>query len=231
MYENKRRRIIPLKLVMISDTHTMHDQITVPDGDVVICAGDISYRGTEEEVVPFLQWFDALPHKHKILIAGNHDWGFETKPRVFQHLVEGTSITYLNDSGVVIDGQLFWGSPVQPEFCGWAFNRERTKEDAAHPHSQYNFIGEHWDLIPDNTDVLITHGPPAGLLDKCEHGERVGCDELMKAVARVRPRVHVFGHIHEARGLARVDKTIFVNASSVDARYKPYAESAIVLDI
>jgi len=220
-----------MKLVLISDTHTQHEDIIVPDGDVVICAGDISYRGTRDEVVPFLQWFDSLPHKHKILIAGNHDFGFENYPSVFKEYVDKTSIIYLNDSGVVIDGIKFWGSPVQPEFCGWAFNRERTKEDAAHPHSEYNFIGEHWDLIPDDTDVLITHGPPARILDKCAHGERVGCEELMKAVARVRPRVHVFGHIHEARGTVRVDKTMFINASSVDARYKPYKEPAITVEI
>lgn len=218
------------KIVCISDTHTHHRDLVIPDGDIIVCAGDISYRGTEAEVIDFLAWYDGLPHKHKILIAGNHDWLFEKFPGEAQCLIDSTDIIYLNDTSVEVEGIKFHGSPVQPEFCNWAFNRARTAYDAIHAPYEYEFIGKHWNLIPNDTDVLITHGPPAGILDRCP--QSVGCHELLKAVDKVRPRYHIFGHIHGQRGQLHLEKIncTFINASSLDDGYRPYKRPAEVID-
>jgi Icc-related predicted phosphoesterase len=113
----------------------------------------------------------------------------------------------------------FWGSPWQPWFHDWAFNLPRGPK-----------LREVWDRIPADTDVLVTHGPPRGILDRTIVGDEVGCDDLRDAVARVRPRVHVFGHIHEARGTHRVGPTLFVNACSCTLDYEPN-NAAIVVDL
>ena len=132
------------------------------------------------------------------------------KKEVAEKYFKDSGIIYLNDSGIEIEGTKFWGSPIQPWFHDWAFNRVRGEE-----------IKRHWDLIPMDTDVLITHGPPFGLLDMCANGERVGCKDLLETIAKIRPRVHAFGHIHEKYGIARVDKTIFVNACCLNESYVP----------
>jgi Icc-related predicted phosphoesterase len=110
----------------------------------------------------------------------------------------------------MIMGLQFWGSPVQPEFLNWAFNKKRGAE-----------IKRYWDRIPAGIDVLVTHGPPQGILDKTEEGLLVGCEELIGAVHRVHPKVHIFGHIHEGYGHMRQDGILFVNASIMTERYQP----------
>jgi calcineurin-like phosphoesterase family protein len=195
-----------MKLVLISDTHNARP--VVPDGDVVIHAGDLTMGGTPAELQKAAKWWNALPHPNKIFIAGNHDWGFERMPGAYEDLFDGY---YLEDGGVEIDGTMFWGSPYQPEFCNWAFNVNRGEK-----------IKRHWDLIPDWVDVLITHGPPKGILDECEDGFNAGCEELSLAIERVKPKVHVFGHIHEGYGTyVSPMGTTYVNASHMDFHYKP----------
>jgi Icc-related predicted phosphoesterase len=129
-------------------------------------------------------------------------------------------ITYLNDSGCEIDGVKFWGSPITPWFHNWAFNRMRGAE-----------IKEHWNLIPDNTNVLITHGPPYGFGDRPfgKH-DRVGCEDLMSVVNRVKPKLHVFGHIHGSAGEQFFNGTHFVNASVVNEIYS-VVNSPVVVDL
>ncbi len=142
-----------MRLVCISDTHSQHDDIDlIPDGDVLIHAGDCLGRGSIFELEDFDYWLGELPHPTKILIAGNHDWCFQTRPNEARKLV--TNAIYLEDSGVTIGGLKFWGSPITPTFRNWAFNRDRGPD-----------IAKHWDLIPDDTDVLVTHGPPEGIFD------------------------------------------------------------------
>lgn len=198
-----------MKVVCISDTHNKHGYISVPDGDVLIHAGDMTGRGRLEELIGFVSWMKAQPHEHKILIAGNHDFIFENQPVVAQIMV-GTSITYLQDSEVVIGGVKFYGSPWQPWFFDWAFNLPRGEH-----------LREKWDLIPEDTDVLITHGPPMGILDLTTGGECVGCAELLVAVKRVKPKFHVFGHIHESYGEHTIHDTHFINASTCTRQYNP----------
>jgi predicted phosphohydrolase len=196
-----------MRIVLISDTHNRHDGIQLPEGDILIHSGDFSGRGLEREVIDFLHWFGKQPHRHKVLIAGNHDFLAEKNPGLFASLIpEG--VTYLNDSGAVIEGLKIWGSPIQPWFYDWAFNRQRGAD-----------IARHWELIPADTDILVTHGPPFGILDKVENGPHVGCEELLKKIESVQPRLHVFGHIHEGHGELQVGKTKFVNASVLNAKY------------
>lgn len=197
-----------MKIVMLSDTHARHAGLKVPEGDLLIHAGDFSSRGRLPEVVEFLHWFAALPHPHKVLIAGNHDFLAEQNPGLFKSLIpEG--IHYLNDSACTIEGIQIWGSPVQPWFHNWAFNRQRGSE-----------IRRHWDMIPEGTDILIVHGPPFGIGDLTVSGEQVGCKDLLERILAIRPKLCVFGHIHEAHGAWLQEGTLFANVSVLDFNYK-----------
>ena len=207
-----------MRLVLTADTHGLHEMIKVPDGDVFICAGDMSMTGKASDVENYARWLRSLPHKHKILVAGNHDWIFEKKPKRALALL-GDSCTYLRDNHVVIDGVKFWGSPWQPWFYDWAFNLKRGKE-----------IAEKWSWIHANTDVLITHGPPYRFLDGCVDGREVGCQDLADRISVVKPKVHVFGHIHHSYGKMQFGETTYVNASVCTARYVP-SNIPIVIDI
>lgn len=200
-----------MRIVCVSDTHGMLGRLRVPDGDVLVHAGDLSEHGTAGEVEDELAVLEALPHAHKIVIAGNHDFALE----------EGgvrvpDSITYLQDSGVTIDGLVFWGSPWQPYFGGWAFNLRRGAP-----------LREVWARVPTRTDVLVTHTPPLGMLDRVLD-DRVGCEELRKALVRIAPRLHVFGHIHEGYGTFKVGATQYVNAACM-RRFAPNAPIVVVL--
>jgi predicted phosphohydrolase len=231
-----------LKIVTISDTHWKFNEIEVPECDLVLHAGDISGRGKIEEVEGFLKWFQHQPGDVKVLIAGNHDFGFESKSKECEDLCKLYGIIYLNDSGCTVQNPdtnediKIWGSPVQPEFMDWAFNRARTKKESRdfgnQSYSDYDYIGTHWDLIPAETDILITHGPPYDILDQCSHGQRVGCEELLNTIQIIKPKLHVFGHIHEARGVF-VDNTntiTYNNASSLDLQYNPHPETNFCFD-
>lgn len=210
-----------MRLVCISDTHMTHKAMTIPDGDVLIHAGDATSQGLSLEVQHFLEWFAAQPHPHKILIAGNHDWLFQRHPEMSAQLLAAhPGITYLEDSGVEIEGVRFWGSPWQPWFLDWAFNLPRKGEA----------LRETWNRVPMDTDVLITHGPPHGVLDQVHGGPHLGCEELRIRLASVRPRLHIFGHIHDSYGVAKSRRTTYVNACSCDEDYRPTLRP-IVLDL
>ena len=197
----------------------MHDKLNLPKGDVLIHAGDISMKGAEHEITGFMNWFSQQDFKHKILIAGNHDFYFERMPDEEINKIIPTDVIYLNDSGVEINGTKFWGSPITPWFFNWAFNRHRGES-----------IKTHWDLIPDNTDVLITHGPVHKILDKTTNGTYTGCEDLLQKVQEVKPKVHICGHIHEAYGKIEKDGTVFINASVLNEKYELKNE-AVVIDI
>jgi len=207
-----------MKIVAISDTHNQHRNIKLPNGDMIIHAGDMTGIGRKEEIIDFLDWYSNLNYKYKILIAGNHDWYFENTPSDVIQQSMPDNIIYLNDNGITIEGINIWGSPVQPWFHNWAFNR----------------IGEeikyHWSLIPDNTDILVTHSPPYGILDKTTRGNLTGCPFLLKKIKKIKPQLNIFGHIHEAYGVHKENGTTYINASVLDERYR-YTNEAIVFDI
>jgi Icc-related predicted phosphoesterase len=203
-----------VKVVLTSDTHGFHDAIDVPDGDLLIVAGDFTKRGRREEIAAFDRWLRARPHRHKVVIAGNHDFGMQDLPDR-RGLITGA--TYLEDELVEIGGVRIWGSPWQPRFFDWAFNLDRGEP-----------LRRVWAKIPDGIDILVTHGPPRGILDVTDRGEAVGCDDLREAVFRVRPKLHVFGHIHEAYGERMVDGVRFVNACACTVRYAPTQPPIVV---
>lgn len=205
------------RIVAISDTHNLHRHIQVPDGDILIHAGDLTDMGDLSDVRDFNDWLGTLPHEHKLVIAGNHDFCFESEPKTAESLL--TNCTYLLDQPITIWDKTFYGSPWQPWFYNWAFNLRRGPE-----------IRAKWDLIPNNVDVLITHGPPAGYLDETHDGEIVGCIDLKDAVRRVRPSLHIFGHIHEAYGRIKNGHTEYINASTCTLQYKPI-NPPVVIDI
>lgn len=198
------------KINLISDTHGKHDLITkdLPGGDIIIHAGDVSNVGKSNEIYDFLNWFSTLPYKHKVFIAGNHDFGFEIMNQIAPEYEE-LGVTYLMDRMVEIDGLKIYGSPWQPRFYDWAFNVNRGEA-----------IAKKWEKIPENLDILITHGPPFGILDDTIHGQRVGCEDLYMKVIKVKPKYHIFGHIHYGYGMKIMEDTTYINASSLGERYE-----------
>jgi predicted phosphodiesterase len=196
------------RLVLLSDTHGHHSKLDAPEGDVLVHAGDFCSTGKEEQARRFARWLAAQPHAHKVVIAGNHDRCLELDMSLGAKLFEGA--TYLLDSGATLAGLTFYGSPWQPEFLNWSFNLPRGEP-----------LRQVWAKIPAGIDVLITHGPPFGVLDRTFQGALVGCEELRTAVDRVQPRLHVFGHIHEAAGAQRESGVLFVNAATCTLAYQP----------
>ena len=212
-----------MKIVCLSDTHNCNEQINVPDGDVLIHAGDATIRGTVPEILAFNRWFAALPHPHKIFIAGNHDWLFETDNSLARSLLD-KSIIYLQDNFTEIGGVKIYGSPWQPRFFDWAFNLMRGKE-----------LAEKWRWIPSDTNVLVTHGPPHKILDAVPRQyfvENTGCEELWKRIEQMAPlgklKLHLFGHIHCGYGTREELGVKFVNASNCDEEYQPTQPPIVV---
>jgi predicted phosphohydrolase len=206
-----------IRLVCISDTHNRHKKIALPAGDILVHAGDLSGHGEPKEIAAFGKWLAGLPYRHKVVIAGNHDFLFERSPAEGRALLG--EVTYLQDSGAELEGLRFWGSPWQPWFYDWAFNLPRGEP-----------LREKWALIPAGTDVLITHGPPLGHGDRTSRGEQVGCADLLEAIRRIQPRCHVFGHIHEGYGTTREGQTACLNAATCDLDYQP-VHAPLVLDL
>ena len=214
-----------MRIVCLSDTHGRHKKVKdIPDGDVLVFAGDVTPRGEIGNLGNFNKWVGKFPHKHKILVAGNHDWCFERENLLAREMM--SNVTYLEDSEIVIDGIKFYGSPWQPEFMGWAFNLPRGEK-----------LEKVWDRIPDDTNVLVTHCPPYSVLDLVindrsnENGEMVGCQDLANRILSLKElRLHVFGHIHCAYGETFLNEVHCINASICTEEYiadnKP-----IVIDI
>lgn len=215
------------KIVLISDTHSLHAGVKIPDGDILVHAGDLTMMGRMNEIAGAGLWLRSLPHTHKVVVAGNHDWMFQKNlTMALQLLNNGISgegqgkILYLEDGVAEVAGLKIYGSPWQPTFNDWAFNLDRGEA-----------IKHKWDLIPEGLDILITHGPPIGILDQIDAqlgSEHLGCEELMAAVERAKPKVHVFGHIHGGYGQSRHANTLFVNAAICNEAYKPVNEPIVI---
>lgn len=220
-----------MKLLLLSDTHGQHWKInSLPLADVIIHAGDFTSHGTMKNAIQFFNWFNALNYEHKICIAGNHDIYLDT-----QYLNGGGSqsgidailpphVKYLHNSGCEINGFKFWGSPVSPYFFGWAFNENRGAD-----------IQKHWNQIPPETDVVITHGPAHGYGDLCPNfnnpieNVRVGCNNLRQTLEKnINPSLHVFGHVHAGYGVYVNANTLFVNASICNEAYQPVNKPILV---
>jgi predicted phosphohydrolase len=200
-----------MRIVAVADTHLFTDELLVPDGDVFVHAGDLCRAGSLDELRAAAAWIARLPHTHKLVIAGNHDWAFQREPEAARRVL-GACATYLEDSEVTIAGLRFWGSPWQPAFHDWAFNLPRGAALAAV-----------WAKIPPGLDVLVTHGPPQGIGDLVGEGlpGREGCAELKRRIAEVRPRLHMFGHIHQDGGAWEVGGTLYANVTTWECERAP----------
>lgn len=204
-----------MRIVALADTHLFHRELVVPDGDVFVHAGDMCRGGSLEEMAEAAAFVRAQPHRFKVVVAGNHDWAFAEVPgsptsRAEARALFGDEVLYLEDSGCVIEGLRFWGSPWQPEFRQWAFNLPRGEA-----------LAKKWALIPQGTDVLITHGPPLGFGDRSSMAGRHGCADLRARVLELAPALHLFGHIHEDGGVGHAGGVTFANVTTWECERPP----------
>ncbi len=191
---------------MISDTHGLHGSLQIPECDILLHSGDFTNSGDFFEARDFQQWFAAQRATHKVLIAGNHDGDWvEKNLKEFESSCRHHGITFLHNSGTVIEDLKIWGSPNTPTFFDWAY---MLPEDE---------LTEIWDLIPRDTDILMTHGPAFGTLDTTARNGCAGSQTLHVAVETIEPLIHLCGHIHEARGIRHNPETgrMSVNATVV----------------
>jgi Icc-related predicted phosphoesterase len=211
-----------MRIVAISDTHNQHDMVTLPPGDLLVVAGDISGRGRIRELTEFGVWLSKAAHNFKfgaVVVPGNHDFLCETQPGLAHDLINPNldpSIVVLQQNEVVIDGLHFWGAADSPFFCNWAFNRMPWE------------LRDIWAKIPLETDILITHCPPFGILDRTPRGEAVVCQSLRNAVFKIKPRVHFFGHIHLGHGSWDQNGIKFRNVAICDESYDPINPVTVV---
>lgn len=198
-----------MRIVAVADTHTFESDLgTLPEGDVFVHAGDMLRGGTLDELEGVAAWIRALPHAHKVIVAGNHDWCFARERT--QALALLGDAHYLEDSGATIDGVDFWGTPWQPAYNDWAYNLPRGAP-----------LAEKWALIPDGTGVLISHCPPAGFGDRGPVPGRLGCADLRQRSEAVRPALHVFGHIHQDGGAWHHEGMSFANVTTWECERAP----------
>ena len=186
-----------LRILHISDTHGVHRRLRdLPEADILVHSGDFTMSGSEAETLDFLEWLCDLPYRHKVLVAGNHD------ACLHGARLDGLddNVHYLCGSGVKIEGLKFWGVPMFMEDCV-----------SGHQDQLYA-------AIPDDTDVLVTHTPPYGILDR-DGSILYGSRELLEKVCMIRPRLHLFGHIHKAHGMTNDGMTVFSNAAIMDEGY------------
>jgi len=233
------------RFVCISDTHGLHRKMQHDIGSLInpnmdnylIHAGDITNAGKEYDVSDFISWFQNIKgFDKKIFCCGNHDLSFESKPSWLQHYINDenlwqSDVIYLQDNYFKINSPEFsrpikiYGSPWQPTFFNWAFNLPRRGDE----------LRNKWNMIPDDTDILITHGPPHGILDfvadkRYNESNNVGCEILLERVLELKPLIHVFGHIHGARGVEVTPDTTFVNPCICTEGYAPIYKP-IVIDL
>lgn len=228
-----------MRICIVSDTHGYHNSVVMPsDIDILIHCGDSTINGEMWEMKNFLEWFSNQKAVHKIFINGNHEVQVCKKSlnstRSFTQLMVDehnknffTDIIYLENQSIEIEGLKFYGSPMTPEFFDWAYMYSRNGEGK-----------EIWAKIPDNTDVLITHGPPETVLDSVRPtwgypSLFAGCPYLLERVAEIKPKIHAFGHIHSTYGTRRLanpkfSETLFVNGATCNERYVPVNPPIVV---
>ncbi len=224
------------KIWHISDSHGYHELLKIPeDIDIVICSGDATnYKDAYKnytELEAFLYWFERLPIKHKIYVAGNHDSAIEKNVFNVKQTIKNKGIIYLENSDVIIDGIKIWGSPYTPTFGNWSFMKPRNKLDKV------------WKNIPTDTNIVVVHGPPKGIMDNSfdfnNYIERCGCNALKKRILKIEPDLFLSGHIHNNSDIINagtlklsICKTIFSNGSIVtDGKFGTLSSNGNILTI
>jgi Icc-related predicted phosphoesterase len=205
----------PITIVGIADTHGAHSKVKVPDGDILVVAGDFCGHGSIEDVIAFNAWLGTLPHKYKVIVAGNHDWVCQRSPGLMKEMF--SSGIYLENESVELYGIKIYGSPWTPEFYNWAFMYERDSQRAR----------DLWANIPDDTDVLVTHGPPSGVdlswVDDIYHpmsAVDAGCRVLRKRIQDLpRLKASFHGHIHGGHGVGKIYQVTCMNVSVMNETY------------
>jgi len=212
-----------MKIACISDTHRFHRQIIVPKCDVVVFAGDAGWEdwiGGYQSLLDFMKWYGSLNAKFKLFIPGNHDWLSVWDRKLVEELAENNGIYYLIDDWILIENIKFYLSPWSKRFCGWAWNLPENED----------LIIAHWNKIPANTNVVITHSMPYEILDKTIYGdEHVGDEWLLERLKVIKPKLYVGGHLHFQGGQqVRIDDTLYVNASVCNEQYEPINKIQII---
>jgi len=180
-----------LQIVALSDSHNATKRVEIPDGDILIHAGDFSFQGKSLEIQDFIEWLKDQPHKHKLWIAGNHEWGIEDYPSNANVIDNETNSTYIHDKVIEIEGLKFLGCNFTPEFNNWAFNLTERQSKI------------YWENAPE-ADVVVCHGTPHTILDSVtpeyKYKRPLGCKHFLSYIERVKPKVAIFGHIHGGFG-------------------------------
>lgn len=206
-----------MRIVAISDVHTKWKELKIPECDVLISAGDYSYRGESEIVEAFHAWLYKQPANNIISVQGNHElWverNFEKAKEIAERVCPG--VHFIEEGPIEINGVKFWCSAFTPWFYDWAYNVQRGSE-----------IDEHWKKIPEDTNILITHGPPFDVLDVVYFPDgtpkdNVGCWNLKARIKQIKPDIHIFGHIHNSHGQKHEDGISYFNVCICDEMYIP----------
>ena|ERR1700733_3787942 len=219
-----------MRIVCISDTHGLHRYINLPDGDVLVHAGDITRNGELDTMEDFAKWMKDQPHRHKLVIFGNHDRfeRLDNNRKVAIGFLLDAGITYLQDSSIEIDGVKFYGTPWSPRWGDYQFYADRGNDIAAK-----------WRIIPDDTNVLIVHGPPYEILDGVPYGIwygehitiNVGCKDLLRRIKELKQlKVFLCGHIHSSSGVKVIDNVVYANCAILNPEHE-IAYPARVIDI
>ena len=199
-----------MKILFLSDTHGKHHELqNLPQADMIIHAGDITWHGTSEEVSDFIEWVGSLDYKYKIFIGGNHDFCLEEKDTKAVQSFLPENCFYLCNSGITIENIKIWGIPF---FLSDDINGLLPQQIAQ---------------IPSKTDILITHNPPLGILDKSTFGANMGDGDLKERGENIKPQYHLFGHIHECYGIKKTNRTTFINGSVLDENYNMVNEPIV----
>ena len=196
-----------MKAVVLSDNHTHYDFET-PEGDILIHCGDFTFHGNPKEMEKFKNYLKKQPHEHKLFIFGNHEKVDKEITYWREYLEDGTGAKCIHEKAYGIGDLNFFGSSYTPKYLNWGFMQdEETRE-------------RYWENMIEGMDVLVTHGPPKGIMGKIEDGTEIGCEYLRKFVDRVKPKYHFFGHNHAGAGVTSRNGTLFVNAAILTEHYQ-----------
>jgi Icc-related predicted phosphoesterase len=210
-----------MKIVAFSDIHGQQNNklarwFNNNPGDLLIFAGDLQLNNLDDGT-KFIEWIHQLPYTNKILVFGNHDGNYI---HALAYIIQNSfnNITFLNNNNTIINGIKIFGSPHSVEYGSWWFMMKD------------NELADLWNKIPDDTDILITHGPPFGILDYTCDGFTTGSKTLGEKISKLKQlKYHIFGHIHESYGIKRINNITFMNVSLLNEKYQ-FANNPIIID-